>query len=274
MSKKIFLCTAGDSKYFDVPIFKMCLKSYSKNTQVKTRVFLVEDEDSKVNTYGIQKILCPWSEIRAKNSNRCIQHGEFVEVFKEANDDDIIIFTDGDIVLQRDFTEQEIQMLLSLNEGEFMANYNLHKDSRMSELFGRWFADPNRLFEYCNKYYGVTFEELKSFKEMNTGVLVGHKSDFRKLHQLYSRSYEQLKPIISGFWNQQFLINLIINKHFSYKDLSYQFHSHIHHSKRTPDRGCEFDHSHSNGVPSRVYLEDGKFKIYGETILFAHKFHQ
>lgn len=58
--KNIFLCTAGDFNYFKNNVFNLCLKSYSKDTKMKKIVFLVEDEDKDVNTYGLEKIIIPW----------------------------------------------------------------------------------------------------------------------------------------------------------------------------------------------------------------------
>lgn len=271
--KKIFLCTAGDENYFNNLGFQKCLTSYSKNTTFLPRVFLVEDNDMHVDTCGVKKILCPWKSIVAKNSNRCVQHGEFANFFDEARDDDIIIFTDGDIVQQRLPTDQEIEQISNIRSGVFMANYNIHKHSKLSRLLQDTnYANPEELKIFCSTSFDVTYEDTYNYKEMNTGVLIGHKHDFLKLSKIYSSAYEQLRSIIPGFWNQQFLINLIVNKFFQYEDLRYQFHTHTHHSLRTSDGGAVYNQETKQGVPEPVINTDHGYTIHNEVILFAHKF--
>jgi len=269
--KKIVLCTAGDKKYFNVEIFKKCLKSYSENTEIEKYVFLVDEEDDNVDTFGIKKIHIPWNDIKSKNTNKCIQHGEFARYLESLEEDDKIIFTDGDIVLQRDLHDEEKDRIFSLESGTFLANYNMHLGSNMARVLQYVGADVDILLEYLKKTFSLSLQELEKYKEMNTGVLIGSKKDFIRLSELYSEHYSNLSKIITGFWNQQFLINIIVNKFFSYKDLPYEFHTHTHHSIRTKE-GCAYDNFHKMGVPSIVTTRDEKFIINDTTILFAHKF--
>ena len=219
----------------------------------------------------MKKIFVPWNEIKSKNSNRCIQHGEFAKFLDEASSDDIIIFTDGDIVLQRQFNDDEIDMILNLKSDEFYANYNMHKNSTMYRVIDYVGGDRNKLLRFVKNRLNIEEEDLKGYKEMNTGVLISSKENFLKLAEIYSEYYEEITQLIPGFWNQQFLINLIINKFFNYSDLSYDFHTHIHHSKLTSD-GCIYDESTQMGVPYPVTKKNNKFIINEKVILFAHKF--
>lgn len=270
---KIFLCTAGDTKYFQTKIFNLCLESYSKNNQLQKIIFLVDDKDENVNTYGIEKIFISWEEIESKNVNKCIQHGEFARYVTKANDEDILIFTDGDIVLQRDFTNQELELIKNLKSNHFLANFNLCYNSNMKQVLSYVGADIYKLTNFLLNNYISNINELENYKEMNTGVLIGRKKDFIKLANLYKEKYEELKSIITGFWNQQFLINIIINKYFNYDLLHYNFHTHIHHSIKTND-GCMPDYINGFGVPIPVIKNsNNKYTINNDIILFAHKFH-
>lgn len=269
--RKIYLCTGSDAGYFNSPVFKKCIESYSKSEKTINVVFLVEDNNQNVDTLEMKKIFVPWNEIKSKNSNRCIQHGEFAKFLDEASSDDIIIFTDGDIVLQRQFNDDEIDMILNLKSDEFYANYNMHKNSTMYRVIDYVGGDRNKLLRFVKNRLNIEEEDLKGYKEMNTGVLISSKENFLKLAEIYSEYYEEITQLIPGFWNQQFLINLIINKFFNYSDLSYDFHTHIHHSKLTSD-GCIYDESTQMGVPYPVTKKNNKFIINEKVILFAHKF--
>ena len=266
---KIFLCTGADANYFNKPIFQNCLKSYSTKTKkIERRVFLVENSNVDVETFGIEKKFIPWNEINSKNTNRCIQHGEFARYLPECGDDDIIIFTDGDIVLQREFTDEEIEMIKSLPENTFYANYNYRYRSSLEDII-----DPNtigRISDFLNRHYGISRNQLTEFAEMNTGVLIGRKKDFIKLSELYNEHHQELLGIIGHFCYQQYLINVVIGKHFNYKELDYTFHSHSHHSVKNGER-YTFWPERNSGVPSDLIPKDGIYHYKDTPILFAHK---
>ncbi len=270
-NRKIYLCTGSDSGYFNSPVFKKCIESYSKSEKTTNVTFLVEDQDQNVDTLSMKKVFVPWNEIKSKNYNRCIQHGEFAKFLDEANSDDIIIFTDGDIVLQRQFNDEEIDMILNLKSDEFLANYNMHKNSTMHRVIDHVGGDRNELIRFAKNRLDINEEELKNYKEMNTGVLISTKSNFLKLANIYSDYYTEITHLIPGFWNQQFLINLVVNKFFKYVDLPYSFHTHIHHSTLTDD-GCIYNESTQMGVPSPVTRKNNQYVIDNQVILFAHKF--
>jgi len=271
--KDIFLCTGADKKYFDTKVFNYCLESYSKNTnKIRKVVFLIDDFDYEVNTYGIEKKYINWRDIKSKNTNKCIQHGEFVKFFPECNDDDIIIFTDGDIILQREFFDDEINLIQNIPENTFLANFNYKLNSSLDDI-----KDPNtfgRISQFLKSNYDINPHDIKNYKEMNTGVLIGRKKDFSKLSDLYELTHQELKSIINHFCYQQYLINVIINKYFNYIPLDYTFHSHAHHSIRNTDESYEYDSIRKSGVPSKLILKDEKYYYEDKVILFAHKLHK
>lgn len=271
--KNVFLCTGADKNYFSKRIFNDCLESYSNNTKkVQKYVFLVDNVDADVNTYGITKKYIPWEDIKAKNSNRCIQHGEFVNFFPECDDEDIIIFTDGDIILQREFSDKELEMIRSLPENTFLANFNYKLNSSLEDI-----KDPatfGRICDFLKSRYDIEPGELKNYKEMNTGVLIGRKKDFKTLSELYAETHQELQSIINHFCYQQYLINVIIGKYFNYIPLDYSFHSHCHHSIRNGDESYSYNTLRNSGVPSRLILDGGNYFYDDKVILFAHKLHK
>lgn len=270
---KIFLCTAADTNYFNNPMFKDCLKSYSENTtKVEKRVFLVDYDDSDVFTYEIDKTFIDWKDIKSKNTNKCIQHGEFVNFFEECSEEDIIVFTDGDIVLQREFSDEEIELIKNIPERTFLANFNFKLDSSLEDIMS--VADERTLLNFLKTNYDIERNDLKNYKEMNTGVLIGRKKDFHELSELYGETFNQISRIINGIHCQQYLINVIINKYFNYIPLDYSFHSHAHHSIRNSDESYTYDEKVQSGVPSKLVFKDGKYEYKDQIILFAHKLHQ
>lgn len=270
---KIFLCTAADTHYFNNPMFRDCLESYSKNTEkVNKFVFLVDNNDSDVNTFGVNKKFINWQNIKSKNRNKCIQHGEFVNFFEECDDDDVIIFTDGDIILQREFSDDEIELIKNIPENTFLANYNYKFESTLEDINS--VADLNILLSFLKRNYDIERQDLLDYKEMNTGVLIGRKKDFFALSELYQKHFDEISRIIDGIHCQQYLINVIINKYFNYIPLDYTFHSHAHHSIRNSDESYTYDKTHSCGVPSPLILKENKYHYENKEILFAHKLHQ
>lgn len=267
------LCTAGDKNYFQTSVFEKCLKSYAKETSLEKYVFLVDEEDCDVNTQGIQKIFINWKEINSKNTNKCIQHGEFARYLDFLDDDDKIIFTDGDILLQREFNQEELNLVQNLKENTFLANFNLHQNSNMLEVLFHLGCQPSQAQDFVQTNFSTSQSDLLFFKEMNTGVLVGSKKDFISLSEIYAQHYDELKKIVPGFWNQQFLINMVINKFFNYHPIGYEIHGHIHHSIPTIT-GCVPDIKRNMGVPSPITQKEGKYMINDKVILFAHKFHK
>jgi hypothetical protein len=272
--KSIFLCTSADSNYFKTKIFNYCLKSYAENTQdIKKYVFLVDTEDFDVNTYDINKKFIDWNLIKAKNINKCIQHGEFVNFLPECNDDDIIIFTDGDIILQREFSDKEFEMIKNIPKNTFLANFNYKLNSTLEDIKNP--SDMNsKLLTFLKDNYDIDEDDLKSYKEMNTGVLIGRKKDFHKLSLLYEKTFYKIFEIINHFCSQQYLINVLINKYFNYLPLDYTFHSHAHHSIRNEDESYSYDTVHNSGVPSKLILKNDTYYYNNSVILFAHKLHQ
>lgn len=271
--KKIFLCTAANEKYFNTKTFQNCLSSYYKftsNSKIIPKVFIVDKEDKLVETHGINKIFINQDKIKSPNYNYCIQHGEFSEYLIEANDDDVIIFTDGDIIMQREINEKEIDQILNLSDNTFLANYNLFNGSTLLDYYEQ-FSSKDKLIDFLRKNFNIKIDDLKNMQEMNTGILIGTKKNFTELCNLYKKYYEEAKKVNSHFSNQQMLINILINKFFKYKNLSYEFHTHSHHSVRVNFNLYHKDLITKHGVPKPIHKKNDLWFFDDKLILFAHK---
>jgi len=72
------------------------------------------------------------SSVRCRNPNRCLQHGEFLEAL-QCEPDDIIVFTDADMVMQRPMDENEVRMVGSLEDGDVAVGYNKGYDESLAD---------------------------------------------------------------------------------------------------------------------------------------------
>jgi hypothetical protein len=219
--KKIYLVTAFDEKYLAKSI--PYLETMNKNSNLSNIVLTLDFEispDHRKRFHNIEFIKISSEKIKSPNSNRCIQHGGFLEALIELDEDCIIIFTDSDINIQRGFTEAEQEMLASFEAGQVGVNYNC------TALYS--LLDETRLLqpkvttdELMRRYPGC--DKLTVF---NTGVMVAKKETYRKLYELYDSHWETFKGLFGHYAKQQWLLSYLIQSYFEPRILSDTIHSH------------------------------------------------
>lgn len=251
--KKIYLVTAFDEKYLAKSI--PYLETMNKNSNLSNNIVLTLDfeisPDHRKRFHNIEFIKISSEKIKSPNSNRCIQHGGFLEALIELDEDCIIIFTDSDINIQRGFTEAEQEMLASFEAGQVGVNYNC---TAMYSLL-----DETRLLqpkvttdELMRRYPGC--DKLTVF---NTGVMVAKKETYRKLYELYNSHWETFKGLFGHYAKQQWLLSYLIQTQFKARVLPYTIHSH----------GCK----HPIGLRVDESVAHYKFCIGPDVVVFNHK---
>ncbi len=190
---------------------------------------------------------CPvpaiWLDERLGNpGNGCIQHGSWLPHLP-AGLDDVVVFTDGDVTMQRPLTPDERGMLLDWPEGAIGIGPNAGPDDTLAHeahriglrggdlLWGGPDAPP------CG----------------NAGVLVARRRTWLELWAADLAALEEVRPLVAHRAMQQWILNLAIERVGRRVVLPYSFHAHRHF-----------------GIPPGCEDRDGVAFYGGERVLLAH----
>lgn len=220
---KLIIATGSDLRYLKK--IEPYLKSVNNNFSGEKILFYIEQDLSlKVNEiHGFNVTNFKYNDFINKNPINCIQHGEFVnnKYISALSDDDIILFTDGDIIMQREINEAEFK-LLELNDNEFFVGYNESENDNL-------LAESRRLNKISSIYDScLEYKEWAKIPCYNTGVLAGKISSWKKLFELYTKKWNFVDQTFIHYAKQQWLICLILHYHFKVKVMPHSFHTHGH----------------------------------------------
>lgn len=239
--KKIILATACTDNY--IPKIKPYLQSIDIESNFDENIVLTVDCQTEFSFNKIKNYFLANSLIQTKNSNNCLQHGEFLksDIFNSYNDDDYICFTDGDIIMQRGLTDQERKKILSLNDDDVFVQYNANtKDNLFDESY--------RIKPLVD--IDTNFSTLPCY---NTGVVICNIRTWKKIEFLYSIIFPIVKNIFQHYAAQQWTISYIIDKTMNAHICDYSFHMHHHHGRIKGDS-----------------YKDNKIYFNNNLVLFAH----
>lgn len=163
-------------------------------------------------------------------------------------DEDVLIFTDGDIKLQRRFTQQEWEWLMSWPIGRVGVSYNSGP--------GETLYDEALRIQPKTIQLPLDITTLRTIPCFNTGVIVARRPTWETW---YAKTAE-LWPIVDATFNhyarQQWGMCWAIHElGLSVEVLPYTFHSH---GCYPLPRECGMD------------IADGSLTYQGETVLFRH----
>lgn len=206
-------------------------------------------------TVGFEPEYCPIDHVhltRIQNAGapyetESPQHGAFLQVIA-GPDDETLIFTDGDIVLQRPLSQAEIAMLDGLgdavtcgwnsgpNETLQVEAARLHPRVTPLELAGRMGETVNRP---C----------------YNIGVIGAKRETWRRIYAAYMPLWETVTQAFGHAARQQWLVNYVVHKlGIEVRLMPYSLHANGHY-----------------GIPPGVELRDGLAYYQGELVAFRHK---
>lgn len=219
---KLILSTGSDMNYLSkIGPYLNSINTHS-NFDENILVYL-NDSEIKSNNERINIAHLSPSDIEVPNQNNCIQHGEFLKsnYFNGVNDNDVIFFTDGDIILQRNLTEEEENEYRNFKDGDVYVGYNSSPNDTLHD----------ESFRLGMK--GKTFPELsvdwKSIKVFNTGVLAMNKKTWLRLVEDYKLLFPKVDDMFYHYAKQQWLISFIIGvKDYNIIEMPYHIHNHRH----------------------------------------------
>lgn len=169
-----------------------------------------------------------YGNFKTLNANGCIQHGEFLDL-DSFNSDDIIIFTDCDIMMQRWFYDDELTTLYELKQNEILLSRNASLNGIVPESLDNLYEEYNKLalkpFESLLENLGEN-NLIENFKCYNTGVIICRFSTYKRLFRLYLAINSIISHCFSHYASQQWILSYLANKCFKVLSLPKYIHTH------------------------------------------------
>lgn len=221
----------------------------SANVYVVTLDFDVEESHKikypHVNYLRINKDQCP-----GINTNNCIQHGDYLKLFTFLEDTDVIVCIDGDCLIQRDFSINEVNALNNWSDNAIGMNWNAGYGDTLT-------AEAHRIFPL------VSIQTIKQDWYPNTephchnaGVIVANLKTWKLFYTKYMEYLSKVQKYFSHIAYQQWLQNWVAQTSPFYVDLLPQtFHSQGHYGHFP---GCTLD-------------TEGEFRCNGTLCWVRHK---
>lgn len=193
----------------------------------------------------IEAIPLPSSMAQGHTGNFCIQQGCFLDVL-DCADDDVLIFTDGDIRMQRPPTDQELAWMRALPPDTIAVGWNAGPDDTLFHEASRIALD--------GEGRGL-FERFFHRKVYNVGVIVTRAATYRAIYTRYLHYWPAFSPHTPHYAANQFLMCAVIAElGLRVWEMPQSVHTH----------GCF-------GAPAGVTEdEDGRVWAGGELVLFKH----
>ncbi|MBI4601303.1 MAG: hypothetical protein HY721_05000 [Planctomycetes bacterium] len=251
MSERIVLGTGASASY--LPRIVPYLESIEANGE-GFEAYLVcvgcpEDAPPRVELGRIQPVALARERARGEPGNSCVQHGAFLEVIP-GTERDVVVFTDGDMVLQRPASPAELEFLRTLGDGVVGVSYNAGPEDTLLSEAGRLLAQV--------PLEALTEGVLGGRRQLpvyNTGVIVARRGTYRGLHEAYMARWEEVGGFFRHYARQQWLLSLVLGTGgFRPVVLPYTFHLH----------GCY-------ALPPGARFDREGYATYeGERVLFRH----
>lgn len=146
----------------------------------------------------------------------CLEGGDFLPYF-EWNDDDVIVHTDSDMLLQRPFDADEIIALENLQTGEVGASKSGYKLTLREEY---WRLKPKAGNIYAKQFFPDGWHE-----EMYcAGIIVARVDTYKMLCEYYHGKIDVMMHLFDHHAAGQWIFNQAIHTHLQLVDLTSTFH--------------------------------------------------
>ncbi len=168
-------------------------------------------------------------------------------------DEDVLILSDADAVIQRDLSESELGLLEGLGDGFLIGPNDEDVQYGESERYGLGLT--HTLDETALRFW-VSPDDLTKCRMYNCGLVAAKVSSWRRLRELYREMRGDSDPqeyFTSVAWMQYLLCVILHREQIPVVDMPLEMHSHDHF-------GLRLEH----GIKDRVLT------YKGETVFFAH----
>jgi hypothetical protein len=239
-NSSVYLIAAADENYLQKAM--PYLRTVNQRSNIHTIFFTVDFDITEEHKGRFPEIVfrrINSAVVKSPNSNKCIQHGGFLEELKDFDDSAVIMFTDTDIIVQRPFSQAELHLLENCADKDVFANLNysaLKKTSLIDDA--AMMCRPTVSLDVLKAKY----ERLSEYVIYNTGVIAANCRTYRALYERYNEYWPELTPLLASYVKQQWLLSYIIQRHFHPRELPYSIHCNAYSPPFVNDahakRGC------------------------------------
>jgi hypothetical protein len=195
---------------------------------------------------SIAPIPLPAHLAQGHTGNFCIQQGCFLDVL-DCADDDVIVFTDGDIRMQREPSEAELSWLSSIPPDTIALAWNGGPgDTLINE------ADRIALDEEGRAMFAPVLHR----NVYNVGVIVTRASAYKRIYERYMELWPAFAPHTEHYARNQFLMCAVVHE---LGLLVCELHPSVH------THGCF-------GLPGWAEDRGGELWYQGDKVLFRHHY--
>lgn len=165
------------------------------------------EEDIQDKTPYLDYVRLNTSDCKAINENRCIQHGEWIEALPELWSDDTYVVIDGDALIQRPFTPEEVTYLENFPQYAIGMNENAGPGDTMGYEAHR--IHPKVPLELIRKQWlpdsPIDFRQWPVC--CNAGFMVAKGYTWRQYYAQYVQDWPRIGMYFHHIARQQWLIN-------------------------------------------------------------------
>lgn len=231
--------------------------NYLKSLAAKPRLtafcvtldFVASEEMKKIFPH-VHFVSMKQADVKTPVSNYCLQHGDFLDTVSTAlniEENDIVIFTDADLVFQRDISEKEWERFSRYTSSTIGVGWNSDPTDTLRKEFER--LDPRVSLQQIETMCGDLEERV-----YNTGVMIARPAVWRLLRDNFALEWPSLKNTIGHYAAQQWVLSwLFAKKQLNVDFLDYDIHIHGHHA-----------------LPKWVTIRNGQTFYKGQITLIRH----
>lgn len=249
----IYLATNCDKNYYESKpdnLLKSLLQY--KNEEIEI-IFFQIDFEKKID--GIIDVSIPLEKINESKrfdiDNRpfyvCLESGEFTK-FYNFDDNDILILLDYDIIQQRPFSYEDIELVKDIGDNEFLLTRNDFTEDRNSNSEADIVCMDRSILS-----------DIQPFKMYNCGCQIGKISTWKKIYKEWKLIHNKWEEKCKHHATGQLLFNYIAHKNHVIRELHPSFHS-----------SWGFDGLEHFSRDSKFYLHSDGNMDNGIMVLFNH----
>lgn len=230
----IYIGTSLDKKYFKkrIKYIKDCLLSLEKNSKFFNFVVCVGFNPPKnfkskfenihflhIEEKNLKTVRKDWPANRKKFI--CLESGEFLDLM-DIRDDDVVIFIDIDMVMQRPLSKEEQKMLENMEENEIGLYYDDIPPTNLLVYYIYLEKWANWGIEKAQKIFDGNWRDMV---KCNTGCVVGKVSAWKVVRKYYIENFMNITNLFSHHSAGQWLLTWIVFKYLKFKILPHDFHN-------------------------------------------------
>lgn len=240
------LITASDDRYWTV--IRPYLESLDRHCQLPVVLIGVGSAPRSPIPPRIKTVVLPIeANAGAPPETQSPQHGSFLQVL-DISDDETIVFTDGDIIMQRPFELDELEMFDNLDGSTVMAGYNSGPGETLA-------------IEGARLYPRVPMSQIEQLLGRldrpcyNVGVFVARAGTYRAIYAEYMRRWNTVSSLFAHPARQQWLMVYTIHAlGLRVQVTPYSLHANGHY-----------------GMPPGCGYWDGQLRCGGDVVALRHK---